>query len=617
MARARGGRYRENRNAIGTGARMARAHPLIGPLPEFRIVDDGIALEQHPDEWLRVSARPATGYAGPTDIAVTAWPNVRRREAPELWAYAFARVSLHIALGHLDRPDADLAWHMACWYAAEGLLSVAGVGRRPAALAPLPDGLPRGDAEAVARHLRETPSASDLSTLTLGAPGRPFWEVAGPLEVPDSVVRKRQASLASGIRAAAAAAVDVAGGLRATLGAAQRGDTVVRRAREWVISELPLLAALTSSFTLIEDAALCDRMGVEVAAISDATQEIYFNPRVRFTSDEARFVMAHEVMHAGLRHAERRQGRDPWYWNVACDFVINDWLVEMRVGAPPEDVGYLHDPSLRGQSAEEVYDRIVRDLRWMRKLESARTLNGARPDILPGGRPAGWWRGGGADLDAFYRRALTEGLELHLGRGRGFLPAGLVEEIRALAQPPVPWDVKLAQWLDRYFPPLERRRSFARAHRRQAATPDIPRPAWIAPDEQRRSRVFAALIDTSGSMSRADLGKALGAIASYAQSRDVGFVRMIQCDAHARDAGYVEPEALLDRVQVTGWGGTVLMPGIRLLDALDDYPRDGPLLVITDGECDDLTIARDHAYLMADGGRLPFPTRAPVFRMAP
>ena len=41
---------------------------------------------------------------------------------------------------------------------------------------------------------------------------------------------------------------------------------------------------------------------------------------------------------------------------------------------------------------------------------------------------------------------------------RGLLPAGLIEEIRALSQPPIPWDVELAQWFDHYFAPLERRR---------------------------------------------------------------------------------------------------------------------------------------------------------------
>ena len=87
-------------------------------------------------------------------------------------------------------------------------------------------------------------------------------------------------------------------------------------------------------------------------------------------------------------------------------------------------------------------------------------------------------------------------------------------------------------------------------------------------------------------MSRMDIGKALGAIASYAMSRDVPFVRLIQCDAAAHDAGYVAPEELLERVQVRGRGGTVLMPGIRLLEQASDFPKDGPILIITDGYCE-------------------------------
>ena len=164
--------------------------------------------------------------------------------------------------------------------------------------------------------------------------------------------------------------------------------------------------------------------GRSVAAICGETREIYFHPRIQLSEDEAVFVMAHELLHTGLRHVPRRQGRDPWLWNVACDYVINDWLIEMKIGAPPERLGYLHDPQLRGLSAEDVYDRITADLRWMRKLKKARTLNGGAPDMLDQGRPSGWWAGGGCDLDAFYRRALAEGLQLHQDRGRGFLPPG-------------------------------------------------------------------------------------------------------------------------------------------------------------------------------------------------
>lgn len=68
-------------------------------------------------------------------------------------------------------------------------------------------------------------------------------------------------------------------------------------------------------------------------------------------------------------------------------------------------------------------------------------------------------------------------------------------------------------------------------------------------------------------------------------------------------------------MRVRGRGGTVLQPGIDLLEKSGDFPADGPILVITDGECDRLRIHREHAFLIPDGSRLPFPPRGPVFKM--
>lgn len=118
-----------------------------------------------------------------------------------------------------------------------------------------------------------------------------------------------------------------------------------------------------------------------------------------------------------------------------------------------------------------MYDRIVTDTRRMRRLA---TLRGKSANDILGeplvGRPRDW-----VDLDDFYRRGLVQGLDLHVGGERGLLPAGLVQEIRALAHPPVPWDARLARWFDEFVPRPEPVRSYARPARRQASTPGIPR----------------------------------------------------------------------------------------------------------------------------------------------
>jgi hypothetical protein len=219
----------------------------------------------------------------------------------------------------------------------------------------------------------------------------------------------------------------------------------------------------------------------------------------------------------------------------------------------------------------------------------------------------------GVDLDDFYRRALLTGYTYHRRDCRGLLPAGLVAEIRVLEQPPLPWDAKLARWFDEFVPSPVRVRSFARPSRRQASTPDIPRPGWRWPDEAVSRCTFGVVLDTSGSMNHELLGKALGAIASYATARDVPAARVVFCDAHAYDAGYLPVEQIAGRVRVRGRGGTVLQPGVDLLERAVDFPPTAPVLVITDGYCDVLRIRREHAFLVPAEGRLPFTPRGPVF----
>ncbi|MGF1612606.1 MAG: VWA-like domain-containing protein [Gammaproteobacteria bacterium] len=415
--------------------------------------------------------------------------------------------------------------------------------------------------------------------------------------------------LGHGLSRAITQAVNIAAGVDPTR---TRPVSQAEQARCWFIDSYPLLGALASSFTLIESTDVCRREAISVAAVSEVTQEIYLNPAAGLSEQELRFVIAHELLHVGLRYLHRARGRDPFLWNAACDFVINGWLVEMAVGQLPPR-GALYDPALKGASAEAIYDDLVKNLRRARKLATLRGI--ALGDMLT---PLYKTPPPEAEsLDAFFRRCLAQGLDFHRASGRGLLPAGLVEEIRALVHPPIPWDVQLAAWFDNYFPPLERRRSFARPSRRQSGTPNIPRPRWAVEEGREDGRTFGVVLDTSGSMARAILGRALGAIASYSVSRDVPFVRVIFCDAAAYDAGYLAPEALASRLSIKGRGGTVLQPGIELLDRAKDFPTHGPVLLITDGQCDVLTIRREHAFLMPEGARLPFKPRGPVFRMAP
>ena len=531
-----------------------------------------------------------------------------RLAEPTAWAWALAHAVLHLGFGHVPavksertQPDRfDLAAR--CLVVNRFLLGFP-VGRAPEHL---PASYPDGDEEQLAARWRRDgiPAVYEHCGTAGPEPDQLLLRWVGWSQPPDW-----QLAFATALTRTVSAAMDMAGGRRDSLDGEAPTLHPWQQALSWFISSYPLLGGIAAGIKLVADAELARAHGIAIAAVNAEAGEIYINPLRRFDDEEWRFILAHEMLHAALRHGDRCGTRDPYLFNIAGDYVINGWLNEMRVGTMPE--GLLYDPELTGLSSEEVYDRIAGDLRRMRRLATLRGKGAG--DILGGplGSPRDY-----VDLDEFYRRGLAQGLDLHQRQERGFLPGGLVEEIRALSHPPLPWDAQLARWFDEFVPSPQPVRSYARPSRRQSSTPDIPRAGRYFPPEEIARCTFGVVLDTSGSMNRTLLGKALGAIASYAEARDVPAARVVFCDAAPHDAGYLPVTEIAERVRVHGRGGTVLQPGIDLLHRADDFPTSAPVLVITDGWCDVLRVRREHAYLIPQGARLPFTARGPVFRVS-
>ncbi|MBR7020334.1 MAG: hypothetical protein IKI15_04705 [Lachnospiraceae bacterium] len=536
---------------------------------------------------------------------------------PQEWAYILVHNLLHLAFGHFDkekmpqRPDVIPAvWNKACdIYIARFLADIgfaAPLVPDPAEKYPIK----LNDEVKIYDYLLENEGIAPEQTYGFNDIG--YKDMIGadsPIVYKNGEKNKYATAFYDAITKSMKKAVCDAGGYDAK----QKKDTVISKAAGWFLAHYPLLGGLAASFKIIEDVALCQRYEIQIAAVDAVRGEIYANPTCGFTTEEWKFVLAHEYLHAGLCHHDRCQGRDHYLWNVACDYVINQWLHEMHIGNMPAE-GLLYDESLRNMSAEEIYDIIVREMRKYRKLATFRGYG--QGDIFGGNTPSFEGIDKGISLDEFFKNSLREGLDYHITHTRGRLPAGLVEEIRALSMPPIPWEVELGKWFDEQFPPIEKYRSYARPSRRQGSTPDIPRPSYVIRDIDLESRTFGVVIDTSGSMSSSQIGLALGAIASYAFSKEVPLVRIVFCDAEATDAGYLAPEDIAGRVEVTGRGGTVLQPGVDAIEKAKDFPKDGPILVITDGYIEnDLRIKREHAFLIPNGSRLPFRPKGKVFYM--
>lgn len=519
--------------------------------------------------------------------------NPRMNGTPKEWEYVIAHCMLHLGFGHIRR-GADSFWNTACDWVVTKFLKDSHIGTPPMEFQQeFP--FPVKNEDQVYQQLQDRPNkAMPLFSLTNGRPDM-VWDGESKEDYTEALAWSLQSSIQKALEKA---------NYSENYPSNRISLTKYGRAKEWFISSYPLLGAIAASFRIIDDNDVAWRMHVPIAAVSPALQEIYINPKARLTLEEWKFILAHEFLHAALRHDLRCEDRNPELWNIVCDYVINDWLIDMKVGTMPE--GLLYDPAFHGQSAESLYELLAVNIRHY--------INGDPGDLIYDGARVGSWSP--EELDRFYRSAMQQGLEYHQNQNRGYLPAALIEEIYAMSRPSIRWDVELAKWFDENFITTEKYRSYSRMSRRQSSTPDIPRPAWRQAEEQEAQHMFGVLLDTSGSMDRHLLAAALGTIASYSEARDVKRIRLVFCDAAPYDQGYIPPEDLAEAVQIHGRGGTVLQPGIDLLDRDPRFPKDAPLLIITDGKCDRLNLkGRNHAYLVPWGNRMPFPPKGPVFRL--
>ena len=86
-------------------------------------------------------------------------------------------------------------------------------------------------------------------------------------------------------------------------------------------------------------------------------QWIKFNPHFLAdkTDENIKWILAHEIAHPMFDHCTRRGDRDPYKWNEAGDYVINQVLEDEKIGVKPS--GVLFDPDLY-KKGDGITDRI-------------------------------------------------------------------------------------------------------------------------------------------------------------------------------------------------------------------------------------------------------------------
>lgn len=303
----------------------------------------------------------------------------------------------------------------------------------------------------------------------------------------------------------------------------------------------------------------------------------------RMPVEELAGVWVHEVSHL-LRDHHGRSDRvarergltgpaERLRMNIAADCEINDDVYGDGLARPR---GAVRPASLRlpdGELMEEYLwgisiGPLTLDLAWLDCGSGADGLE-REWDLGPGGA-----HGLSEQERDAVRFRVAQGI-----RGRpGHAPRGWRRWAEEAFHPPLPWRELLGAAVRSAVcgPGAGDDYTYGRPSRRAAGVPGV-----VLPSLRRRPPRVAVVVDTSGSVSDAELGSALLEVAAI--SRAVGgrrdLVTVVPCDASAR---IVHPLCRGEGIPLVGGGGTDLRTGFA--KALRTRPRPDVVVALTDGQ---------------------------------
>ena len=311
---------------------------------------------------------------------------------------------------------------------------------------------------------------------------------------------------------------------------------------------------------------------------------LYYDPEfiAQRSPAEMKALLAHEVMHCAMGHLWRRDGREPFEWNIACDIAINQILrqsgfVLPQTGLEPEENKY---PNM---SAEDIYARRQRN----KPKNPQVTLIACRGMIEPskgkGGKGEGdpqegeGQEGGSSDWgdvksEADWRVALEIAVKT---QQHGNVPAGIRRLMEELHETKVDWRTVLRRFIARTVP---QDYSWVEPNRRFIGQ-GIYLPGIVREGTPR----LGLAVDTSGSIGGDLLSEFAAEVTSIIEECKPEVLEIVFCDAEVANVVEYLPGDIVDlEHDAKGGGGTAFEPA---LNYFTKHPAGPPVAVIylTDG----------------------------------
>ena len=365
--------------------------------------------------------------------------------------------------------------------------------------------------------------------------------------------------------------------------------TKIKKARLWLLFNNPFFGTLVMQLPLQEENTWCQTAAVD-------GRWIYWNRKFfeGLSLDETIFVLSHEVMHVVYDHFGRRSHRDPGYWNMAGDYVINAMLINEKIGAMPtkpvpvkdgegntsQRVG-LYDKRYEGWTSEAVYDDLQR-----RKVKKQLTLDvhiemGKDAQNSEGKKGN---QGIPIEIDEEALKGIREELKTKVLQaaqaGQGRLPAAIARLVDSLVEAKINWRDYIQQSIQSQ---LTSDYSWHRPNRRHMGE-DVIFPTLIKED----TIDVEITIDQSGSISAEMARDFLSEVHGIAQQYNNFTIAVSTFDTRLYNRQEFNSEnidELLD-YEPKGGGGTDFVNSFwKYYKQHNIQPK--LLIVFTDLECDD------------------------------
>jgi len=294
---------------------------------------------------------------------------------------------------------------------------------------------------------------------------------------------------------------------------------------------------------------------------------ILYNPTwfESLTDAEIIGVIAHEIMHLACGHMWRKQSRDLYRWNIACDIAINNVLEDSGFTLPGKA---LVNKEYYNMAAEAIYNKIKDS------IEGTGNLPGGAGDFMkpgevnqvPGGKDGiseseSNITASNQSLEKEWQIATAQAAQVT--RNKGDLPGNIKQMIDEFINPSIPWPALLRDFVMRC---ARNDYNWSRPNRRYLSSGFVL-PGLIS-DEL--PEVIMA-IDTSGSISNEELKAFADEVSGILMAFDTT-TTVIWIDSRVCGVEKYTRADLPLKLTAKGRGGTDFRPAVNQNDTCNKAP---------------------------------------------